>query len=152
MAFSHFHQKKSRIGENSILMPKSGITIYNPVIKKPLLIYDGKCPFCCWCVEKIRRILADQIDFEPYQTADDRYPEIPTEYFQKSVQLIEINGKVYYGAEAVFRAWAYAPRRGWLLVLYKKVPLFARISEWGYRFTARHRRGAFRIAQFLFGD
>jgi hypothetical protein len=55
------------------------------------------------------------------------------------VQLVEPDGCVYGGAEAVFRALAQNPHERWLLDWYEHSPVFAHASEWGYRVVARHR-------------
>jgi lipase maturation factor 1 len=55
------------------------------------------------------------------------------------------------GAEAVFRALAFAPGRGWLLAAYRHVPGFATVSERCYAFIAAHRSLFFRLTKLLFG-
>jgi hypothetical protein len=56
-----------------------------------------------------------------------------------AVQLVEPDGCVYGGAEAVFRALAKHPHEGWLLDWYEHSTVFAHASEWGYRVVARYR-------------
>jgi hypothetical protein len=68
-----------------------------------------------------------------------QFPEIPRGRFDAAVQLIEVNGLVYSGAEAVFRALAHNPNRQWLLHYYKKSSAFASIAEWAYGFVVRRR-------------
>ena len=68
-----------------------------------------------------------------------RFPEVPRGQFETAVQLVEPDGGVYGGAEAVFRALALNPHEGWLLDWYEHSPVFAHASEWGYRVVARHR-------------
>ncbi|MGH7979946.1 MAG: lipase maturation factor family protein, partial [Limisphaerales bacterium] len=73
----------------------------------------------------------------PWITA--RFPEVRNERYQTSVQLMEPDGTVFSGAEAVFRALAKNPKIECLLNVYESVPAFAAISERAYRFIAGHR-------------
>lgn len=109
--------------------------------ERPLVVYDGECGFCMRWVERLRRWSADALDFAPFQQAAARFPSIPLEEFERSVQLVETDGRVFSGAEAVFRALAHCPRvgAGALLWCYLRVPGFAVVSEAVYRFVARHR-------------
>ncbi len=60
-----------------------------------------------------------------------RFPEVPRGQFETAVQLVEQDGQVYGGAEAVFRALAHNPQKEWLLDWYERSPVFARATEWG---------------------
>jgi lipase maturation factor 1 len=108
---------------------------------KPLMIYDGDCNFCkCW-IARWRKITGDALDYLPSQDPQStkRFPEIPHEEFRKSVQFIESDGEVYFGAHAVFLSLAKNPKWQWPLCWYKKSYAFAGISETLYRFVAQHR-------------
>ena len=107
---------------------------------KPVLIYDGACDLCKRWIARWKRIIGDRIDYEPYQEAILRFPQIPESAFSEAVHLIEPDGHLSRGAEAVFRAVATVPRRGGWLWAYRRVPGFAAVSEWGYRLVAGHRR------------
>ena len=106
-----------------------------------MLIYDGDCDFCSLWIHRWQRAGGEHLDFLPVQHASvaARFPEVPLERFAAAVQLIDSDGRVYGGAEAVFRALARAPRRAWLLRQYQRSPAFARASDWAYRFVAMHR-------------
>jgi predicted DCC family thiol-disulfide oxidoreductase YuxK len=110
-----------------------------PPRDQPLVVYDGECGFCTRWVERLRRWSAGALDFAPFQEAAARFPSIPREEFERSVQLVETDGRVFSGAEVVFRALAHSRRARALLWCYRRVPGFASVSEWGYRFVARHR-------------
>ena len=76
----------------------------------------------------------------------------PFRDFQKSVQLILPDGRVFSGAAAVFRALAYAPgSKGRLLWLYEHIIGFKQLSEWIYNRVAAHRNGLYGLTLFLFG-
>ena len=106
------------------------------------MIYDGDCDFCSRWVSRWRYAAGDRLDYLPFQDARiaARFPELPRNQFERAVQLVETDGRVYSGAEAIFRALAHRPRARWLLHWYQRSPGFARASEWGYRLVARHRR------------
>ena len=108
-------------------------------MEKPFLIYDGDCGFCKKWIERFRKITGDRVEYTPSQEVGDRHPHISKEQFEQSVWLIEPNGKISGGAEAVFRALATSMWWRWLLFLYVALPGFAPFSEWIYRWVADHR-------------
>jgi predicted DCC family thiol-disulfide oxidoreductase YuxK len=118
----------------------SGIRVATPP-SKPLMVFDGDCNFCVLWVRRWRQMTGDRVDYLPAQDPEiaARFPEIPRQQFDTAVQLIEPDGLVYSGAEAVFRALAHNPNRQWPLRYYEKSPAFACITEWAYRFVAEHR-------------
>ncbi len=120
-----------------------------------LLVYDGDCGFCRYCVEYARAVTdveaSGSVRYEPYQAVAANYPDVTIDEFQRSIQLMTATAR-YQGAEAAFRVLARAPRlRGWLWC-YRFIPLFAAIAEVLYRFTARHRTAVYRLARPLFGS
>jgi predicted DCC family thiol-disulfide oxidoreductase YuxK len=120
---------------------KSSIEVASPPAKA-LMIYDGDCNFCSLWVGRWQHTAGDHLDYLPFQDPGvaARFPEVPRGRFEAAVQLIETDGRVYGGAEAVFRALAYKPRARWLFDWYQRSPVFTRVTEWGYRLAARHRR------------
>ena len=105
------------------------------------MIYDGDCNFCSLWIHRWQRATGDHLDYLPFQdpSVAARFPEVPRGQFETAVQLVEQDGHVYGGAEAVLRALAHQPHEGWLLDWYEHRPVFARATEWGYRLVARHR-------------
>ena len=105
------------------------------------MIYDGDCNFCSLWIHRWQLTTGDRFDFLPFQDPGitARFPEVPRGQFESAVQLLEPDGTVYGGAEAVFRALAYNPHEGRLLDWYEHSSAFAHTSEWGYRLVARHR-------------
>ena len=95
----------------------------------------------------------DAVDYLPFQDAQisTRFPEIPREQFEKSVQLIEPDGAVFSGAQAVFRSMAKNPKRRWPVHLYQASPFFAGITERAYEFVANHRMAFSLITRTLWG-
>jgi predicted DCC family thiol-disulfide oxidoreductase YuxK len=120
---------------------------------KPLLILDGDCEFCRRWAARWRRATGDALDFLPFQdeTVAKKYPEIPRPVFAESLHLISPDGSVCAGAEAVFRSLATGGVKSWLLWCYRKLPLFAGLSEWIYDRAAAHRQFLSKLDRFIFG-
>jgi predicted DCC family thiol-disulfide oxidoreductase YuxK len=106
------------------------------------MIYDGDCNFCSRWIHRWQLTTGNHLDYLPFQDpcVAARFPEVPRRQFETTFQLIQTDGSVYGGAEAVFRALAHNPRAQWLLDWYQHSPTFARVTEWGYALVARHRR------------
>jgi len=118
----------------------------------PLVIFDGDCGFCRLWIVRWKSVTGDRVDYAPSQEVEDRFPEIPKEAFERSVQLVLPSGAVFEGAEAAFRALAFAPGRGALLRMYLRIPGFAAIVDLSYRFIAKHRGAGFAVTRLLWGN
>jgi len=116
-----------------------------------LLIYDGACNICRYWVGYWRQRTGDRADYRPYQDAAQDYPELPVAAFRRSIQLFLPDGRRCEGAEAAYRILALAPGHGHWLRLYLRLPGFAAISEFGYRFLSRRRRLLSGISRLLWG-
>lgn len=108
---------------------------------RPLLLFDGDCGFCALWIRRWQQMTGDAVDYAPFQSADvsARFPEIPADQLAAAVHLIEPDGAVSRGAQAVFRALARNPRHARWQRWYETSPLFARAAEAAYRFVAEHR-------------
>jgi lipase maturation factor 1 len=131
---------------------KSDIRVATPP-PKPLLVFDGDCNFCTLWVRRWQQMTGDLVDYLPSQAAGiaAQFPEIPPERFQSSVQLVETDGTVYSGAEAVFRTLAKNPERQWPLDAFENSPALARITEGAYGFVAGHRTFFSRLTRWFWG-
>lgn len=120
----------------------------------PLLIFDGDCRFCTLWIRRWRQIAGAAVDSQPFQSTEvaSRFPEISREQFASAVQLIEPDGQVHAGARAVFGTLAQNPAWRWLLTLYQSSGLFARSTDFGYRFVAGHRAWFSRLTWLGWGD
>jgi len=67
-----------------------------------------------------------------------------------TVQLVDTDGSMYSGAEAVLRSLAYGADRRWPLRAYQSVPGFTKCVERIYRLVADHRVFFWRLTR-LFG-
>ncbi len=120
---------------------------------KPLMIYDGNCNFCKFWILRWQAATAGRVDYLASQDARvaEQFPELPRERLNAAVQLIETNGTVFAGAEAVFRTLAYRPRSRWPLWLYRKVPGVAPVTEAAYELVAAHREFFSLLTRLLWG-
>src|SRR5436190_20871282 len=129
---------------------KAHLRVSNPPAK-PLMIWDGECHFCRRWIERWREITRGEVQYAPYQEVAERFPEIPREHFQRSVAYIDQTGRVSFAAEAVYRSLCSRLSGKWLWWSYQHLPLFAAISESGYRSIARHREFASAMTRLLWG-
>ena len=107
---------------------------------KPLLIYDGECRFCCRWIEAWKAVTGDRVDYERSQTAAARFPQIAPQEFARSVQWVGADGSICSGAEAALSALATATGLGRMaLGLYRRMPVFARVTDATYSMVAAHR-------------
>ncbi len=117
----------------------------------PTLVYDGDCAICRYWVLYWQGLTGERVLYRPYQEAAPDFPSIPVETFQRAIQLIERDGRVYSGAAATFRVLRDAPGRGVWWWCYQKLPGFASISEWAYAYLARRRGLLNRVTHLLWG-
>ncbi|HTQ49647.1 MAG TPA: lipase maturation factor family protein [Candidatus Acidoferrales bacterium] len=131
---------------------QSGIRVGTPP-PKPLMVYDGDCNFCTLWIRRWQQLTGSTVDYLPAQdpAIPARFPEIPREHFDTAVQLVESDGVVYSGAEAVFRTLANSPNRKWLLRIYTDSPAFADSTEWAYGLVARNRTFFSRLTRWFWG-
>lgn len=131
-------------------MPTPAVTVARPPLK-PLLVFDGDCQFCRGWITRWRGATGDRVDYAPLQEQAELYPEAPRAEFEREVKLIEPDGRMTGGAEAVLLTLAYgngAVGRA-LLRVYQKVPLAQSVTDFGYAFVARHRTLASRLTRWL---
>ena len=131
---------------------QSGIRVATPP-PKPLMVYDGDCNFCTLWVRRWHQLTGDRVDYLPAQDSGipARFPEIPREQFDTAVQLIESDGVIYSGAEAVFRTLAHSSNDQWPMRTYENSPAVADITEWAYGLVARNRTFFSRLTRWFWG-
>jgi predicted DCC family thiol-disulfide oxidoreductase YuxK len=118
---------------------------------RPQLIYDGDCTFCAYWARYWRDLTGESVEYLPYSQAAAHLPAIPLAEFQRAVQYVPPNGPVASAAEASFLTLNHAPGQGLWLLLYRKLPGFAPLSELAYAFIAAHRSAFYRISLLLWG-
>jgi predicted DCC family thiol-disulfide oxidoreductase YuxK len=120
---------------------------------KPLMVFDGDCNFCTLWIRRWQHVTRDAVDYLPAQDprVAAQFPEIPRERFDTAVQLIESDGSLHSGAEAVFRALSRNPSHQWPLRWYENLKPLAALSEWAYRIVAENRTFFSLLTRWLWG-
>jgi predicted DCC family thiol-disulfide oxidoreductase YuxK len=105
---------------------------------RPVVLFDGACGFCTWCVLAEKRYVRSGLAFIPYQRADLATLGVSAAQAAESVQFV-VDGRVLAGARAVAAVLRNGrlpwPVIGGLL----DAPAVRPLAERGYRFVARHR-------------
>jgi predicted DCC family thiol-disulfide oxidoreductase YuxK len=123
-----------------------------PPADRPLLLYDGDCRFCTGWIRRWQQEFDGKVDAVPFQSVAAQFAEdLPIECFQSAIRLIEPDGNVYSGAEAVFRALKYGSDSGKAYWFYQHVPGFGLCARGIYRLVARHRTAASLLTTALWG-
>jgi predicted DCC family thiol-disulfide oxidoreductase YuxK len=123
-----------------------------PPADRPVLVYDGDCGFCSRWILRWQHTFNGKVDVAPYQSIATQFTEdLPIECFQSAIRLIEPDGKVYGGAEAVFRALNYASGRCKSYWCYQHLPGFGICARAVYRVVASHRGLASLLTTALWG-
>jgi predicted DCC family thiol-disulfide oxidoreductase YuxK len=118
----------------------------------PTLVYDGDCGICRYWVDYWRELSGERVIYRPYQEAAADFPAIAPEKFQRAIQFIERDGRIYSGAAATFRVLRYASGRAAWWWCYTNLPGFAPLSEWAYAFCARRRGLLAALTKILWGS
>ena len=120
--------------------------------ERALLIYDGDCGFCRACAGYAQMLVgSERLAVGTGAAMADSFDELSDADCAASVWLAEPSGRVFGGAEAVFRCLAMAAGWGWLLLLYRFLPGFSALSEAGYGLVARQRARASAVTAVLWG-
>src|SRR6266567_2466705 len=122
-----------------------------PARDRPLVIFDGHCGFCRIWIDYWKERTGDRVDYAPYQEVSGKFPDMPVEAFARSVHLVMPGGEICNGALAVYKLLTYSDRKTWALACYDKLPGFAAVSEFAYRFIASHRSFLYWVTVLLFG-
>ena len=114
-------------------------------MSQPVLIFDGKCGFCRIWIEYWKRLTGDRVTYASSQEVGAQYPQIPSDAFAKSVQLVRPDGSFVGGARAVFETL------GWERA-YRELPVLMPVAEAAYRCIARHRNFFYWVTRLCFGS
>ena len=106
---------------------------------KPILIYDGNCGFCLYWINIWKNKTKDRVEYAPYQSVANQFPQISLDQFERSVQLVKPDGEITEGAKAVLQVLAYNPGLVWPLRTYQNFSLIAKVAEATYYFVAKNR-------------
>jgi predicted DCC family thiol-disulfide oxidoreductase YuxK len=109
-----------------------------------VILYDGHCRLCRGAAKQFERLLGGG-GTELRSFREDgvlaAFPGIPPERCEKAMQLVQGDGRVFEGAEAVVQALGRRPLGKLLFVYY--TPGLRQVADWLYGLIARYR---FRIA------
>lgn len=109
-----------------------------------VVLYDGHCRICGGAARQMKKLLGGQgTELRSFRDEGvlDAFPGVSAERCENAMQLVQADGRVVEGAEAIVRALGRRPL-GRLLFLYY-VPGLRQLVDLGYRVVARYR---FRIA------
>ena len=120
--------------------PPRGMRVADPPADRPVILYDGECDFCRRWITRCRRIFGETIAYVPSAEGGGRFPEIAAADLAGAMHLVETDGRVYAGADAVARALARKPGHGWIHWCYAHVPGLAWSARKTYGLIARNRR------------
>ena len=116
------------------------------MISKPVVVYDGECPFCQKQVAKMRsRDPGNYFEYAPRQTPgiEERFPTLAQGDFNTGMRLVRQDGSVAVGADAVYEI--ARELRGWRLGAWLyRVPILRQVFRGIYAWIARNR---YRLAQ-----
>lgn len=114
--------------------------------RRPVLLYDGQCKLCSAQARRLHTIARGRLTLRSLHDngALSGCPGLTVEACMKEVKLVDRDGSVYGGAEAVVRAVRIGhPILGWVLYAYY-VPGIRRVADRAYARVARkryHRQG-----------
>ena len=120
-------------------------------LDRPLLIWDGDCGFCRAAVERWRHASEERIDYATLQETATRLPTLDGADLEHAVHLLEPDGTLTRGAEAVFRALDLGGVKRWPRRLYEALPLFAWSADLVYRLAADNRALLSRLSRMWNG-
>ncbi|GIW41008.1 MAG: hypothetical protein KatS3mg076_1585 [Candidatus Binatia bacterium] len=107
---------------------------------RPAVLYDGRCAFCVAQARRLERWVGAGVDWYSFRDAGvlERYPRISAEECERAMQLVEPDGRVFSGAEAVARLLA---RRRLLRPLARVyyLPFLRPVFDRAYAWVARNR-------------
>lgn len=109
-----------------------------------VILFDGHCRLCLGAAKQFERLLGgsgSELRSFREEGVLAAFPGISLERCEQKMQLVQADGRVFEGAEAVVRALGRG-RLGRLLFVYY-VPGLRQVADWLYGLIARHR---FRIA------
>lgn len=113
--------------------------------ERPVVVYDGDCPFCRGQIERLRRLdRATRFECVPRQQPglEARFPALADGDFRTGMRIVLPGGRIRVGADAVYEIARRLP--GWRCVAWVyRVPGLRAIFRGVYAWIARNR---FRLA------
>jgi predicted DCC family thiol-disulfide oxidoreductase YuxK len=119
--------------------------------QKPLVAWDGNCGFCHYWVLRWKTITGDKVEFQPFQSVAKDFPDIEYRYFKQALRMIDVDGKIYGGPAAAFRAFEYGNKHRWIMSIYSRFKLIEWVTDHFYSFVSRHRTFMYKVTVRLWG-
>jgi predicted DCC family thiol-disulfide oxidoreductase YuxK len=107
---------------------------------RPVVVYDGACRFCIEQAQRLERLVGDRIRLASFREPGvlEQHPQLTRAACERALQLVEPDGTVRSGADAVVHVLGvragFAPLR-WLY----RVPGLRQLFDLGYGLVARNR-------------
>jgi predicted DCC family thiol-disulfide oxidoreductase YuxK len=108
---------------------------------RPVALFDGHCRFCSRSARRLQRMVgSSRLQIRSFQDEGvlEAFPGVSYEACMKRLHLVQPNGRVTAGAEAIARAMTLRPTLGVLAFLYY-VPVLRFFLDVGYAVVARYR-------------
>lgn len=107
--------------------------------KKPVRIYyDGTCPMCTAFAKDIENKSTDQKLIDATGELDDTAPA-SKEILMKDVHLVDTDGKIRTGADAILTSLTYTNKIWWPLLKLVRIWPISLIAKGVYRLIAKNR-------------
>lgn len=105
---------------------------------RAVVVFDGGCGFCTWCVRAAERYVGASLDYRPYQRANLEHLGVTREQAEQAVLVIEgVDVKSGASAVAAILRAGHVPWP-WLGAIID-APGVRVFADRGYQFVARHR-------------
>lgn len=119
---------------------------------KPIMVWDGSCGFCKYWTSRWAKFTGSKVNYEPYQTAAERFEDIDIMHFKQASRLIESDGSVYSGPRSAYRTFTYGSKWAFLDKWYESKPWFESLSDKAYNFIEKNRNFLFKLTKAMFGS
>ena len=109
--------------------------------QKPTIVYDGQCPFCLSQIDKIRRFdRTESFHYLPRQSPNllDQFPMLAREDFNTGLRLINGDGHIFIGADAVYEIYKTLKPYKYIAWIYN-LPILKQLCKGVYRLIAQNR-------------
>jgi predicted DCC family thiol-disulfide oxidoreductase YuxK len=108
---------------------------------RPIVVYDGQCAFCRSSIDRIRRRdRHQQFCYVPREAPglEERFPAVAEGDFNAGMRLIEPDGTIHVGSDAIFHIASHLPWFRWFAWTYK-LPVFGFVTRKCYAWVAANR-------------
>ena len=122
-------------------MASTAQTLSRDVPERPVVVYDGECPFCLKQLDRMqKRDSKGVFDYQPRQAEglEERFPKLAEGEFNSGMRLIDADGSISAGADAVYGIARKLDGWKYLAWLYR-VPVVHSVCRAAYDWIARNR-------------